>query len=293
MALMVFAMSIPMFAAYEAEADYDKVAFDVKKADMEIKLDGDLSEYDMFEIELKQSWMSYATSTDDQMAEVKSIKTPLYLAWDETYLYIATTYKPATFSCSKDDALGNIWQESAIQVNVSAADAVDTDRLEYGNALSSVTGKQLSNVWANREGFDYKAEGNYFVKNDGGTLIYETRIAWTDFLKAAPKQGDTVGFCIVWAMGVDAAHAHKQLASGCTGDPGKKAQNFAKITLAAAPERPVEIVEEVTAPATTAPATTAPATTPKAAQTSDMGIIIAISTLLTSGAALLVSKKRK
>lgn len=54
------------------------------------------------------------------------------------------------------------------------------------------------------------------------------------------------------------------------------------------------IVEEATAPATEA-ATVAPAPTApvKAAQTSDMTVIMAIGTLLTSGAAFIISKKRK
>lgn len=296
MALMILSMSIPMFAAYESEANWENVAFDVKKADMEIKLDGDFSEYDMHEITLDQSWMTYAVAQDDQLAEVKSISTPLYMAWDDTYLYIGTYYKPATFSNTKGDDAGNIWQECAIQVNVSSADASSTDRLEYGIGITSDTNAQVSTVWANREGYDYKPEGNFAVVNDGGTIKYETRIAWTDFLTAAPKEGDKIGVCIVWAMGVGSDHAHKQLAAGCTGDPGKSAENFATVTLVAAPERPVEIVED--APATTddttsAPVTTTPATTVTAAQTSDATVYLVAIAVISLAAVIVISKKIK
>lgn len=53
-------------------------------------------------------------------------------------------------------------------------------------------------------------------------------------------------------------------------------------------EAPAEVAEEPAATVTVAP----PAPV-KAAQTSDMGIIIALSTLLTSGAAIIISKKKR
>lgn len=67
------------------------------------------------------------------------------------------------------------------------------------------------------------------------------------------------------------------------------------ITLSSEMITVIEVVEsDQPATAEAAPVTTAAAPAPvRAAQTSDMTIIIAISTLLTSGAALIVSKKRK
>lgn len=293
MSLMIFAMAVPMFAAFEQEADLQNVKFEIKKADMEIKFDGDISEFDdMFKIDTKDSWMSYATATDDQMVQAKAMDTPIWMAWDDTYLYVATSYKPATYENTKADDPGNMWQQAAIQMNVSSADAVDTDRLEYGIALTSDTNAMISTVWANRDGYDHQPEGNYFVKNDGGTLIYENRVAWTDFLDAAPKEGDTIGFCIVWAAGTGAEHLHKQLASGCTGDSGKQAGNFAKVTLGAAPERPVEeIIEDVgeAAPAETAPAEKAPT----AVQTSDSVVYLAAIAVVSFAAIVVITKKVK
>ena len=298
-ALMILAMSIPMFAATERFTEFEKAAFEIKKSDITVNLDGDLSEFDdMFAIDLKDAWMTYATATDDQMAEVKSISTPLYMTYDDTYLYFATYYKPATFSNTKEADAGNIWQECAIQANLSSTDASATDRLEFGVSVTSDTNAQVHTVWADRAPYTYDPAGNYKVVNEGGTIKYEVQVPWTSFLEAAPKQGDSFGFCIVWAMGVGAEHAHKQLSAGCTGDLGKTAENFGVITLGAAPERPVEVVEVAApeaAPAEAAPVATAPAATAPvaAAQTSDSVVYLAAIAIVAFAAVVVVSKKIK
>jgi|GEM_PF-2397540 hypothetical protein len=297
-ALMILAMSIPMFAATEAFDSFEKPTIEIKKSDITVNLDGDLGEFDdMFAIDLKDSWMTYATNTDDQMAEVKSISTPLYITYDDTYFYFATYYKPATFSNEKEGDPGSMWQEAAIQANLSSVDAVGTDRLEFGVGITSDTNAQIHTIWADRAPYSYDPAGNYAVTNSGGTLKYEVRVPWTAFLEAAPKQGDSFGFCIVWAMGVGADHAHKQLAAGCTGDLSKSAENFAIIKLGAAPERPVEEVIEAPAAEATAPAAevSAPvATAPvAAAQTSDSVVYLAVIAIVSLAAVVVVSKKIK
>ena len=293
-ALMILAMSIPMFAATEGFDSFVKPGFEIKKSDITVNLNGDLSEFDdMYAIGLQDSWMTYATNTDEQIAEVKSIATPTYMTYDDTYLYIATSYKPATFSNEKEGDPGSMWQEAAIQANVSSSDAVGDDRLEFGIGVTSDSNKMIDVIWANRGGYDeFDLAGNYAVVNDGGTLKYEVRIPWTTFLSAAPKQGDTIGVCIVWAMGVGADHAHKQLAAGCTGDLGKSADNFATVTLGGAPERPVEEVIEVAteAPAAEAAAPTATAPVVVAAQTSDASVAF-VAIMVLAAAAFVVTKK--
>ena len=293
-ALMILAMSIPMFAATEGYDSFEKPTIEIKKSDITVNLDGDFSEFDdMFAIDLKDSWMTYATNTDEQLAEVKSISTPIYMTYDDTYFYFATYYKPATFSNEKEGDPGSMWQEGAIQANLSSTDASGTDRLEFGVAITSDTKAQIHTVWADRAPYTYDPAGNYSVANDGGTIKYEVKVPWTAFLEAAPKQGDSFGFCIVWAMGVGSDHAHKQLAAGCTGDLGKSAENFAIIKLGAAPERPVEVIEEAApeAPAAeaTAPAATAPVV---AAQTSDASVAF-VAIMVLAAAAFVVTKKIK
>ena len=296
-ALMIFAMAIPMFAATEGYDTFVKPTIEIKKSDITVNLDGDLSEFDdEYAIALDNSWMTYATNTDEQVAEVKSISTPIYMTYDDTYFYFATYYKPATFSNTKEADPGSIWQECAIQANLSSIDAVGTDRLEFGVSVTSDTNKEVHTVWADRAPYTYDPAGNYKVVNEGGTIKYEVKVPWTSFLEAAPKQGDSFGFCIVWAMGVGSDHAHKQLAAGCTGDLGKSAENFAIIKLAAAPERPVEVVEvaapaeEAPAAAVTAPAATAPVT---AAQTNDSVVYLAVIAIVAIAAVVVVSKKIK
>ena len=76
---------------------------------------------------------------------------------------------------------------------------------------------------------------------------------------------------MVWSSGTSASFIHTQLASGCTGDPGKKADNFAKVTLAAAPK----VVEK-----------------PAAAETADV-VSLTVAALAVSAAAAIIVAKRK
>lgn len=76
-------------------------------------------------------------------------------------------------------------------------------------------------------------------------------------LKAIP-----LVFASVYSTGSNPDYIHTQLAHGCTGDPGKAADGFAKATLVAAPE-----IVEPEEPAETTAAS-------RAAQTADFGIIV-------------------
>ena len=112
-------------------------------------------------------------------------------------------------------------------------------------------------------GYDGLGNKDYFVKNESNKLTYEVRTPWNTFLaNPAVKEGSVFGACFVWSVGEGTDYIHTQLASGCTGDSGKNAGNFAQVTLAAAP------VIETQPPETEAPADEAPATT--AAQTADI-----------------------
>ena len=247
--MLVFTCMVSVSAEYETESGWDNVAFNIKKSDMNIRLDSDFNEYDMHEIELKREWMTYLASTVEQMSEVKSVETPLYMAWDETYLYIATSYKPTNFINKKGEDPGGMWSECALQVNLSSIGATGADRLEFGIGVTSDTNQMVDYVWADRTSYTYDPTGNYSVLNENGTIKCEVRIPWTSFLEQAPNQGDKIGVCLVWSMGTledDLDNlAQKQLAAGCTGDTGKAAEYFAKITLDAAPNRSVSVLDRI------------------------------------------------
>jgi hypothetical protein len=296
--LMVSVMAVPVFAGASDEADMGKVAFEIQKENTAWKADGTISDGEYYEIAMKDSWFSYAWNDVDDNGEglCKGLGQKLYMSWDDQYVYVAATYTvPAFYNTYGSDA-GNIWQACAIQNNfaLKAADVLaDTDRLEYGLSLTSDTNELVSTVWADAS--DGAAIGwtpttdDYIVTNNNNLLTYESRTPWTAFYgDKGPGIGGVFGFCIVWAAGGENGYLHAQLASGCTGNSGKKATNFAQLTLAAAP------VVETEAPATEAPAAEAPATTDSTApQTADIFAVVAFAGLVTAFGAVVLAKKRE
>lgn len=271
-------MVISASAAYEAEADLGKVAFNVQKATAEQKFDGKISDGEYYKIDVKSSWVSYATAKDDALAVAKATPKELYMSWNEKGVNVAAIVTIAKDAYSQTQATAsNMWKEAAIQVNIAGVADTGTKRLEYGIAKNSADGKFMGNVWAQHTGTYAVEEGkNAYVNYTDGKLVYETHIPWTNFLASADvKEGSQFGFCIVWAIGKGEDHIHIQLASGCTGTPGKKAENFAKLTLAAAPEKPK----------TTTPTTSA--------KTSDAGIIISATLLAVSMAGIAIVSRKK
>lgn len=242
--VLAASMALSASAAYQPEADLKKVAFDIKKANTEVKMDGKISEGEYYEVDVKDSWLSYAYAVDAQLAAAKSAEKKLYMSWNEKGVNVAATLALSKADYSQTSEAGNIWQEACVQVNFAGVADTGTNRLEFGIAKNSSTGAFISNVW-NQYKKEYVIEEgrNAFVDYKDGKLIYECIIPWEVFLdNTSVDVGSQFGFCFVWAMGKGTEHNHIQLASGCTGDPGKAADNFAKVTLAAAPviEKPVE-----------------------------------------------------
>ena len=278
---MIASMAVAANAVYEAEADAGKVAFDVPKARVDVKFDGVITEGEYYPIELKDSWISYAANVDAGIETGKALEKELYMSWDDDGINLATVVylDEADYVQTQDAA--NMWNEACIQVNFAAADAVGQDRLEYGIAKSTADDSFLGNVWAQKNDTYTPAEGdNAYVGYSDGKLVYETSVDWDYFLDAAAAEGDEIGFCVVWSIGTAPDYIHVQLAHGCTGDPGKAADGFAKLSLVAAPE-----IVEPEEPATEGGE--------QAAQTADFGIIVSAVLFAASAAGVVVATRKK
>ena len=271
--VLAASLTIGASAVYEAEKDLQKVAFEIKKARVEQKFDGKITDGEYYKVDLKDSWFSYAANKDTDIETAKNLKPELYMSWDENGVNVYTSYSISKDKYIQTQTAGNIWSESCIQVSAAAATDTGTTRLEYGIAKSSKDNAFIGNVWAQLIGTYTPTEGkNAFVDYIDGKLVYETKIPWENILKDTNvSEGSQFGFNMVWSSGTSASFIHTQLASGCTGDPGKKADNFAKVTLAAAPK----VVEK-----------------PAAAETADV-VSLTVAALAVSAAAAIIVAKRK
>lgn len=288
-ALMLVMMAVPVFAGQTQEADFQKIAFEVKKANTAWKADGVYSEGEYYDIALQSSWISAAYNDDANEAmlmDINGLGLKLAMSWDENYIYLYSQYvAPFGHSNTWDSDPGSMWYSGAMQLNYAEADGVDEDRLEYGIGKSSDTGDLLTYDWADYlgSGYDALANGDFYITVDGSTVTYECRTPISAFSAVAAAEGVSYGVCYVWSVGVDQDYAHTQLASGCTGF-GKHADYFAKMTLAAAPE----IVTE--APETEAPVEDTAAVETPAAQTADIVAVAAVVAII-SLAGVAISKK--
>jgi LPXTG-motif cell wall-anchored protein len=264
--------------------------------------DGVIEEYEYGEVEIKDSWISIAVADDANDPLALNLKPKLYITYDDTNVYLAGVYTPAVFSQTHGDDPASMWNDNAIQWNLSEVGKVDTDRLEFGTALTSDTGALISNVWADYLTSGWTAEGSYIVVNNGGTITHEVKVPWTAFSSTALKEGGQFGLCVVYSTGADSGnHIHTQIASGCTGNSSKQAGNFAKVQLGA--QIVVPVVEEVvetpadsvaSTPDAATPSVTAPAAPSVAApQTGDATLVFAVIAIIALAGAVVTAKKRK
>lgn len=285
-AMLVAAMGVTASAGTTAEADRGNIAFGIKGiADgVEWTPDGEWTEGEYGEIDVKSSWISSATADDANQDAATGLDFKLGMSWDSEYIYGYVEFDDANgYNNTWGSDPGSMWYSGALQINYAEADATDTDRLEYGIGLTSDTDEKITNVWAEK---DYAAsvdDFECFVDDDH--IIYEFRTPVAGFSSVAAKEGSTYGFCLVISWGNDQDYIHTQLASGCTGDAGKQAANFAKVTLEEA------LVVETEPETVEAAADEAPAETTAAPQTFDAGVIAAVAAIV-SAAGYAVSKKR-
>ncbi len=222
------------------EEDFQNVKFEVKKANTAWNGDGVISDGEYYRIESKNTWFSCFSYDGRNNNYAKNLMPEIYMSWDEDYIYWASVVTVKNHDCAWDADPASMWNSGCVQMNYSEPNQTEPlSRLEYGVALSSVTGNHLTNNWADAIGSGYDASENndFFIVNDSNTLTYEVRTPWSAFL-ADPSvaAGDGLGACFVWSVGEGQDFIHTQLASGCTGF-GKNAENFAQLTLV----EPVEI----------------------------------------------------
>ena len=283
--LMTVAMGTAAFAGHVAEEDRGNIKFGVKgiAETVEWTADGEWTEGEYAEIDVKKTWISTSNGDDANADVTKNLDFTLGMSWDSDYIYTYIEFVDADGHANDKDAeVGNIWQVGAVQMNFAEVDAAGDQRLEYGAALSSVTGDYLTTVWADYLGSGYAVPADDFVVvEDGDTMIYELRTPISAFSTVAAKVGAQYGVCYVISWGnTYEDYRHTQLAAGCTGDAGKAADLFAKITLeeAIVVETEPETVEVVEDAAAAAP------------QTFDAGIVAAVAAIV-SAAGYAISKK--
>ena len=264
---------------FAEEQDVNKVRFDVQKATAEWKGDGVWTEGEYYEIDVKDSWMSAACGKAEDLDATQWLDFKLGMSWDENYIYgYLSFYDENGHEQLNGDAPGNMWISGCLHIAGAELDAVDTNSLKYGIAVTSDTNKQIGVNWIDylKSGYDPNANPDYFVVNNNDDLVYEWRTPIACFSKVAAAEGAQYSYGLSLGWGNDGSRQHTQIGAGLSGGPGEQASRFPKITLAAAPA--VEVVETVVEE------TAAP-------QTFDMGVIAAVVAIV-SAAGYAVSKKR-
>ena len=241
-AVAMAATALAANATAVQEEDLGKIAFDIGHIQTEWTPDGVLTEGEYTRIERKTSWLSATTSDDTWLETARNLEFDLGLSWDAEYVYTFVQFTdPNGHVSAADNDPSMMWATGCLQVCYSDADKTGHDRMEYGIARSSETGKYVSHLWENYLGVYYLPEEDKDVlcTVDGDVVTYEFRTPFTAFSTLEPQTGNTYGLCYVISWGnciitedgsINGDFQHTQLASGCTGF-GKAAQNFAKFTL--------------------------------------------------------------
>ncbi len=239
--------------------------------------DGEWTEGEYAEIDVKDGWTSAAVNDDANMDAALELDYKLGMSWDKDYLYTYIQFEDANgYENLWAADPGSMWYSGAIQVSGSEVGSSGQSGIEYGIGLTTDTEEKITNIWFNELG-SYEAPASDFeVFVDGDIITYEYRTPFSAFSTVAAKEGAEYSYGIVISWGNAQDYIHTQLASGCTGN-GKTSENFADITLeeAIVVETEPEVVEEVA---------TAPATF-------DAGIIAAVAAIV-SAAGYAISKKR-
>ena len=196
--------------------------------------------------------ISFAWSDLDPDGEIaRAHDFRMYMTWTPTHIYVLISTDTRHYFNNLFDGDGNAWQYSAIQWNFANYNDFGGDRLEFGTWRNSENGELGAFVWhqhPDANEFVPEAGVNYTVELRGDRLYYQVIVPVNTFLaRDTVSEGDVIGVCFVMAQTLEGGggHIHAQFASGCTGDPGKDAERFARITLGPA----LEVPEEEPAPA--------------------------------------------
>ena len=284
--LLVAGMAVSTSAAFQAEEDLQNISFDIHRINATWTPDGEWSDGEYAPVDVQNTWISAATNDEANLDAAKNLDFKLGMSYDDQYVYGYVQFDdPNGHDNAWDDEPGSMWYSGALQINYSDADEAGDQRLEYGIGLTN-SGKKITNTWGDYIGGGYEAaDADWTCDIDGDTVTYEFRTPFSAFSDSVKgKEGDKLGFCLVISWGNEQDYAHTQLASGCTGDPGKAADNYAKVTLGD------QIVVETEPETVETVADTAAAETTEAPKTFDAGIIAAVAAIV-SAAGYAISKK--
>lgn len=284
--LLVAGMAVSTSAAFQAEEDLQNISFDIHRINATWTPDGEWSDGEYAPVDVQNTWISAATNDEANLDAAKNLDFKLGMSYDDTYVYGYVQFVDANgHDNAWDDEPGSMWYSGALQINFSDADEAGDQRLEYGIGLTN-NGKKITNTWGDYIGGGFEsADADWTCDVDGDTVTYEFRTPFSAFSDSVKgKEGDKLGFCLVISWGNEQDYIHTQLASGCTGDPGKAADNYAKVTLGD------QIVVETEPETVETVADTAAAETTEAPKTFDAGIIVAVAAIV-SAAGYAISKK--
>ena len=284
--LLVAGMAVSTSAAFQAEEDLQNISFDIHRINATWTPDGEWSDGEYAPVDVQNTWISAATNDEANLDAAKNLDFKLGMSYDDQYVYGYVQFVDANgHDNAWDDEPGSMWYSGALQINFSDADEAGDQRLEYGIGLTN-NGKKITNTWGDYLGGGYEAaEADWYCDVDDDTVTYEFRTPFSAFSDSVKgKEGDKLGFCLVISWGNEQDYIHTQLASGCTGDPGKAADNYAKVTLGD------QIVVETEPETVETVADTAAAETTEAPKTFDAGIIAAVVAIV-SAAGYAISKK--
>ena len=284
--LLVAGMAVSTSAAFQAEEDLQNISFDIHRINATWTPDGEWSDGEYAPVDVQNTWISAACNDEANDTIAKNLDFKLGMSYDDTYVYGYVQFVDANgHDNAWDDEPGSMWYSGALQINFSDADEAGDQRLEYGIGLTN-NGKKITNTWGDYIGGGFEsADADWTCDVDGDTVTYEFRTPFSAFSDSVKgKEGDKLGFCLVISWGNEQDYIHTQLASGCTGDPGKAADNYAKVTLGD------QIVVETEPETVETVADTAAAETTEAPKTFDAGIIAAVAAIV-SAAGYAISKK--
>ena len=284
--LLVAGMAVSTSAAFQAEEDLQNISFDIHRINGTWTPDGEWSDGEYAPVDVQNTWISAATNDEANLDAAKNLDFKLGMSYDDQYVYGYVQFVDANgHDNAWDDEPGSMWYSGALQINFSDADEAGDQRLEYGIGLTN-NGKKITNTWGDYLGGGFEsADADWTCDVDGDTVTYEFRTPFSAFSDSVKgKEGDQIGFCLVISWGNEQDYIHTQLASGCTGDPGKAADNYAKVTLGD------QIVVETEPETVETVADTAAAETTEAPKTFDAGIIAAVAAIV-SAAGYAISKK--
>ena len=291
----------PAFANWQEEANAGNIAFTINAYYQQPALDATFNELSWTQLPITPGDISYAWAIEEEIA--KNHDFDVWMTYNSTHVFILMSTDTEHYYNPLHDGDSNAWQFSAVQVNLAADDDWGTDRLEFGIWRNSEDGSLGGVVWAQHpdgQAFEPVGGENFTVELRDGRLWYQVVVPVNTFLRRTNEvsEGTVIGLCLVFAQAVrgQAGHIHAQLASGCTGDPGKDAERFARVTLGPRITPPApEVVEPDPTPEPPAadPTPTPPAPTPTPApQTLDpITLIIAGAIVSVAGVAILKKKQ--